>query len=321
MKTLYFITLLLVVSIGGVIYLTASYQTPPDPALVATTDPSSSAAAAADPAIAIAATSVASDVIAPTMPASLSSPSPAVSDVGAPTAPAAPSNLAVDAVSPTQANLSWSAPADTSGIVGYAVYRNFSEIGVTPDTIFSDVNYSSQYSYSYNVTSYDKAGLQSAFSPTFTIEGDLGTPPAESSTPASASTSALALAPPPASSPPLVAQVPTPTSKPTPTTPASTPAASTKAAAACGSGGSCTAAQVAAHSTRSDCWVYLSQINKAYNITAYVANPSLHPGGDVIAPHCGTDIYSYFLGTAGGHKHSANALNNVLQAYYIGPMA
>jgi len=82
-----------------------------------------------------------------------------------------------------------------------------------------------------------------------------------------------------------------------------------------------TPAQIAAHNSRGNCWVYLSQINKAYNITSYVANPSLHPGGDVIAPHCGTDIYNYFLGTAGGHKHSANALNNVLQAYYIGPMS
>jgi hypothetical protein len=311
MKTLYFVTLLLVASIGGVIYLSVSYQTPTDPSLVASTDSSSSGSAAAiDPGIALATTSASIS----TTPL-LSSPASAGP---APQAPAEPLNLVVNAVSPTQANLSWSAPADTKGILGYAIYRNFAQIGVTPDTIFSDVNYSSDFTYSYNVTSYDKNGLQSAFSPTFTIEQG-GSGAAPSGDIAFAPTPTSSPSPTPVSTPspsPTPAPTPTPTPKPTPT-----PAPAPKPAPACGSGGSCTAAQVATHNTRGNCWVYLSQINKAYNITAYVQNPSLHPGGDVIAPHCGTDIYSYFLGTAGGHKHSSNALNNVLQAYYIGPMA
>jgi peptidoglycan hydrolase-like protein with peptidoglycan-binding domain len=89
--------------------------------------------------------------------------------------------------------------------------------------------------------------------------------------------------------------------------------------AGCGSGGACTAAEIAIHNTRGNCWVYLSPINKTYNITNYVANGNTHPGGDVIVPYCGSNIYSYFIvGTGGGKKHSTSALNTVLQAYYIG---
>lgn len=107
----------------------------------------------------------------------------------------------------------------------------------------------------------------------------------------------------------IAVSAPTPT--PTPTPPASS----------CGSGGACTAADVALHSTRANCWVYLrSPYNKTYNITNYVANgSSSHPGGDVIVSHCGGDIYDFFIGNAGGHRHSNSAINTILQAYYIGP--
>ena len=95
--------------------------------------------------------------------------------------------------------------------------------------------------------------------------------------------------------------------------------APTPTPAACGSGGVCTAADIAQHNTRANCWVYLSPINKAYNITGYVANGNNHPGGDVIVPYCGKNMYGPFIsGTSGGKKHSNSALNSVLQAYYIG---
>jgi cytochrome b involved in lipid metabolism len=93
-------------------------------------------------------------------------------------------------------------------------------------------------------------------------------------------------------------------------------------APACGQGGSCTATDIAAHSTRSNCWVYLTTVNKVYNVTAYVSNGSTHPGGDVIVPFCGKNITAPFTSSAsGGKKHSTSALNSVLQAYYIGPYA
>lgn len=111
--------------------------------------------------------------------------------------------------------------------------------------------------------------------------------------------------PPPAGGPTL-----TPTLIPTPTPPPS----------GCGSSGGCTSAEISMHNTRSNCWVYLRTINKVYNITDYVSNPDNHPGGDVIVPYCGMDIYDYFIGRAGGHRHSNSALYNTLQAYYLGPL-
>lgn len=114
---------------------------------------------------------------------------------------------------------------------------------------------------------------------------------------------------------------PTPTSTltPTPTPPTPTPTP-TPPPSSCGSGGACSTSQIAPHDTRANCWVYLrSPYNKTYDITSYVANGNDHPGGDVIVPYCGTDIYDVFIGKAGGHRHSNSAINSILQAYYIGP--
>lgn len=93
---------------------------------------------------------------------------------------------------------------------------------------------------------------------------------------------------------------------------------------ACGEDGICSATEIATHNTRADCWVYLSPINKVYNVTEFVADPRNHEGGDVIVPYCGTNIYKYFIqgarGTSGkSHAHSTEAFNDILQAYYIGP--
>lgn len=114
--------------------------------------------------------------------------------------------------------------------------------------------------------------------------------------------------------------VPTPvvTPKPTPApvvTPKPTPA---PVALACGKGGTCKASDIAPHNTRADCWVYMSPVNKAYNITKYVADGEMHPGGDVIVPFCGKNMHAYFVGTEGGHAHTNTALNKTLQAYFIG---
>jgi hypothetical protein len=86
----------------------------------------------------------------------------------------------------------------------------------------------------------------------------------------------------------------------------------------CGSGGTCMATDISPHNTKTDCWVYLSPINKVYDVTEYVSNPKKHPGGDVIIPYCGTNIYDVFIKKDGGHAHSNNALENILQGYYIG---
>lgn len=114
----------------------------------------------------------------------------------------------------------------------------------------------------------------------------------------------------------------TPTPKPVTTTPVTqTPKPTTPVTTKpqCGNGGACVVSDISSHNTRTDCWVYLSPINKVYNVTEYVSNPKEHPGGDVIVPYCGTNIYDVFIKKAGGHAHSDKALQTVLEAYYIAP--
>lgn len=115
---------------------------------------------------------------------------------------------------------------------------------------------------------------------------------------------------------------PMPTVTPTPT-PVDTPAPSPTPIieSACGTGGSCTTAEVAKHNTPTDCWVMMAQLGRVYNVTAYVSDGSpLHPGGDIIAPYCGQDIYDIFMGNTGDHTHSLSAMNVVLASYDIGAL-
>jgi cytochrome b involved in lipid metabolism len=77
------------------------------------------------------------------------------------------------------------------------------------------------------------------------------------------------------------------------------------------------AAEVAKHSTTSDCWLIIS--NKVYDVTNYFR---LHPGGaSTITPYCGKDGTKAFetkdLGSARDHSSSAYAL---LQDYYLGDL-
>jgi hypothetical protein len=88
----------------------------------------------------------------------------------------------------------------------------------------------------------------------------------------------------------------------------------------CGSGGSCTAAQVAPHNNKTNCWVIYSK--KVYDITAWVPQ---HPGGESVynSTTCGHDITSFLTGQSSSngvkHKHSGSAYNN-LDTYYLAPL-
>lgn len=99
--------------------------------------------------------------------------------------------------------------------------------------------------------------------------------------------------------------------------------------ASCGSaGGSCTAAQVAAHNTQSNCWaIYsgsyyvLSGANLPSGKSSY---PSQHPGGAIVfdSVTCGQDITTYMNGSSGHngkHSHSGGAYS-VLNSYKVGPV-
>lgn len=89
----------------------------------------------------------------------------------------------------------------------------------------------------------------------------------------------------------------------------------------CGqSGGSCTSAQVAAHSTQGDCWVTYN--GYYYIVTSYV---NTHPGGKSVfnSSTCGHDITSYMNGNAStaGKQHNHNGSGySALNSYRIGPV-
>lgn len=93
---------------------------------------------------------------------------------------------------------------------------------------------------------------------------------------------------------------------------------------ACGQGGTCTAAQVAQHSTQGDCWVIYG--GKVYNVTAYA---NAHPGGAGAfdSSTCGGDITAQIQGAAsssslGGRtkNHSSGDLS-ALANYYVGDLS
>ncbi len=252
-----------------------------------------------------------------------------------------PANVTTS-VTGTDVTVSWDAVV---GAHGYAITRNDTFIGVVYGTQFIDFVLLPSTTYVYTVTTVNSLNVAasdpisvSATTPTQVATTPTPTPTkpttptkntnTKTSTPnkntakptantptnsnPSSPTTHTPSTPTNTSTPPAntnTAPPPTPTPTPTPTPPA------------CGQGGSCTTADVAAHSTRSNCWVYLSPLNKVYNVTAYVSKPSQHPGGDVIVPYCGKNMYSAFIGSAGGHSHSSKALNTTLQAYYIGPFA
>ncbi len=80
-----------------------------------------------------------------------------------------------------------------------------------------------------------------------------------------------------------------------------------------------TLAQVAAHSSPSNCWIIIS--NKIYNVTPFLNS---HPGGaSVITAYCGQDatvaFHTHGHGS-GGTDHSSYAYS-LLPAYYVGDLS
>jgi hypothetical protein len=82
---------------------------------------------------------------------------------------------------------------------------------------------------------------------------------------------------------------------------------------ACGqAGGTCSAAQVAAHNSAGDCWMIYSK--KWYVVTSYVNS---HPGGRSVfnSTTCGADVTAYLSGSASSagqrHTHSAAAYSTL----------
>jgi chitodextrinase len=91
------------------------------------------------------------------------------------TPPSAPTNLAANAASSSQINLSWTASTDNVSVTGYKVERcqgagcsNFAQIA-TPTTVgYSDTGLAASTPYSYRVRATDAAGNLSNYSATAT---------------------------------------------------------------------------------------------------------------------------------------------------------
>lgn len=243
--------------------------------------------------------------------ANANDPSPTVMVLPAIIQPAVPSPNGVEtsAVGSTSVQVSWDPVVVEGQKFLYQVWRNGKKIATVPHTKFLDVFLIPGQELTYTVITISESG--SASTPSLLARITMPTTGGATVTPAPKPTVNTNV-------PPKNTNTGTP--KNTNSTPAPAPAPTPTPAPtlACGNGGSCTAGDVAKHGTRSNCWVYLSPLNKVYNVTSYVSNGNKHPGGDVIAQYCGQNIYTYFMTSAnGGKKHSSSALNSTLQAFYI----
>jgi chitodextrinase len=84
---------------------------------------------------------------------------PPAPDTGAPTVP---QNLVAAAVGTNQINISWNASTDNTGVAGYIIYRNGTEIKRLTGTSFADGTLQPSTTYSYSVSAFDAAGNISA---------------------------------------------------------------------------------------------------------------------------------------------------------------
>jgi len=93
-------------------------------------------------------------------------------------APSAPENLTATAVSATQVNLTWSAASDDTGVSGYTVYRDGTEIASlsSSNLFYSDKSAFPNTTYTYTVDAFDPAENHSAASNPAT-ETTLSMPP------------------------------------------------------------------------------------------------------------------------------------------------
>ena len=87
------------------------------------------------------------------------------------TPPTVPTALTGTVTSATQANLSWAASTDASGIAGYRIERcqgatctNFVQVGTSTSTSFADTGLTASTAYRYQVRAVDAAGNLSGYS-------------------------------------------------------------------------------------------------------------------------------------------------------------
>jgi chitodextrinase len=92
-----------------------------------------------------------------------------VTTLGDTEAPSVPTNLAGNAVSSTQVNLTWTASTDNLAVTGYRVFRDGSPITTTTGLSFGDSGLSPSTTYNYSVAAFDAAGNTSAATPSVAV--------------------------------------------------------------------------------------------------------------------------------------------------------
>ncbi len=76
----------------------------------------------------------------------------ATSDI---TPPTPPQNLTATASGPAKVDLTWAASTDNTGVAGYKILRDGSQIAATPGTTYTDATAQPGASYTYSVKAYD----------------------------------------------------------------------------------------------------------------------------------------------------------------------
>ncbi|HWB35764.1 MAG TPA: DUF4832 domain-containing protein, partial [Rugosimonospora sp.] len=85
------------------------------------------------------------------------------------TAPTAPTGLASPSQTSASIGLTWTASTDNTGVTGYRVMRNGSQVATTTTTSYTDVGLAAATAYTYTVTAFDAAGNVSAASAPLTV--------------------------------------------------------------------------------------------------------------------------------------------------------
>jgi len=76
--------------------------------------------------------------------------------------PTVPTGLTATAASQTVVNLAWTASTDNTGVNGYKIFRNGTQIATSIAPSYSDTTCSAGTAYSYTVSAYDAVGNNSA---------------------------------------------------------------------------------------------------------------------------------------------------------------
>jgi chitodextrinase len=92
------------------------------------------------------------------------------------TPPSVPANLGASNVTSNAATISWTPSTDDTGVAGYRVFRDGSQIGTTSQPHYTDPNLSPSTTYAYAVAAYDAAGNVSATSAPLSVTTTAGPP-------------------------------------------------------------------------------------------------------------------------------------------------